>query len=474
VNYLDRVWEAYQDSAIRTVELQRRLDLSDDEASILIATLADMAANGNIRAGYRCKRISKQSYKLIKATASASTQREGDSPKGLPLPPPKESLVGANTAVFDDQPPENEQIPTNDPFPAVPAELKARPQWVNWVLTERDGKPTKVPIKPPDRKGDRIIARGASTNKPATWRTYQQVLSVHERYSNATIYTWKNQGTPDNPDWVTVAGQYSGIGFVFSKDDPYCGIDLDDCLDAHGNLKEWATPIVDRLKAVAYGEKSPSGNGIKFWTRATLPPVTNHKTYIVEGADAIEVYDQGRYFTVTGKGKGTIGEGQADIDWLIEAYFTPQPTEPTPPLPRSAPTSPLNAGERQQPSTESLNAGEVINRISTSKQCHKFDALMAGNTTGYGSQSEADLGLCGVIAFYSQDSAVIDSIFRTSRLMRAKWDEKHTSDGKTYGEMTIAEALSGERETYTPPRRKPLSKSKRRLNRSKQLYGRKR
>ena len=249
---------------------------------------------------------------------------------------------------------------------------------------------------------------------------------------------------------------------MFSPDDHYCGIDLDNCIDASGKIKAWAEPIIDKLKPVAFGEVSPSGDGTKFWTRATLPPEAKHKAYLVEGADAIEAYDQLRYFTVTGRGKGDIGDGQQVIDWLCAEYLsttTPQPTAPT--LPRSVPTS------------GNLNANEVIAHIKASKQSAKFNALMAGNTTGWGSQSEADLGLCGVIAFWSQETAVIDAIFRQSALMRAKWDEPRRGDKATYGQMTIEEALSGNKETYQQ-RRKPPSKSKRRLNRDKQLYGRKR
>ena len=293
-----------------------------------------------------------------------------------------------------------------DLYPEVPQELKARRQWVVWRNETRDGKPTKVPYQ--------INGKRAQSNQLNTWTDYQTVCTHRARFS--------------------------GIGFVFSKDDLYCGIDLDDCLyrDENGKIqiKPWAQPIVDMLTPVAYGEVSPSGTGIKFWTKATLPPDTKHRKGVEDGE--IEVYDQGRYFTVTGIGKGEIADGQAVIDWLVQEHLS-EPQRPT--------------GNRQPSATENLNDGEVIERIRASKQCHKFDALMAGNTTGYGSQSEADLGLCGVIAFYTQDHAVIDSIFRTSGLMRPKWDEKHTSDGKTYGEMTIAEALSGERETYTRPRK---------------------
>ena len=423
MNLLDRLWEAYQERPFLSNTLQSRLDLSHEDLSILLNTLADMADNGKARAGYRAFRIATTTYKLKKANAAQSTQECGDSLKGLPLTPPKESLVGANTAVFDDQLPENAENSINDPLPAVPSELKGRPQWVVWRQETRKGKPTKVPYQPTGKK--------AQSNEPNTWTAYRETLSHRDRFS--------------------------GIGFVFSEADPYCGIDLDDCIDEHGKLKAWATPIVDRLKVVSYGEKSPSGNGIKFWTRATLPPDAKHKFYFVKGADAIEAYDNGRYFTVTGRGKGTIDDGQAAIDWLVEAHLTEKPTEPTPPLPRSAPTN-------------NLNADEVIAQIRTSKQAAKFDRLMSGNTSDHGSHSEADCGLCGVIAFWTKDPALIDSIFRSSRLMRDKWDEQHRADGATYGQMTIAKALSEQRETYTPPKRR-YSPTKARLNQTRQTLG---
>ena len=318
---------------------------------------------------------------------------------------PQESLTGANTASFHEQPPENADFSINDPFPAVPAELKARRLWVVWRAETRDGKPTKIPYQ--------VNRRTAQSNQADTWTDYQTVC--------------------DHLD------NFSGIGFVFSEDDPYCGIDLDDCLDAQGELKDWAKPIVDRIKGVGYGERSPSGNGIKFWTRATLPPEAKHKAYIVKDADAIEAYDRVRYFTVTGRGKGDIGDGQAVIDWLVQEYL-------------SEPQRPTHTTERQPAATENLNAGEVIAQIKASPQSAKFNALMAGDTTGYGSQSEADLGLCGVIAFWSQETAVIDTIFRQSALMRAKWDESRRGDKATYGQMTIERALSGSRETHTQPR----------------------
>ena len=110
MNILDRLWEAYRDIPFASFSLQRKLDLSHEELGILLNTIADLADNGTARAGYRAKRTSTTTYKLTKATPTQSTKNGGDSLSSLPLTEPKESLTEANTAVFDDQSPENEPL----------------------------------------------------------------------------------------------------------------------------------------------------------------------------------------------------------------------------------------------------------------------------------------------------------------------------------------------------------------------------
>ena len=307
-----------------------------------------------------------------------------------------------------------------DPFPAVPDELKDKRQWVLWKHETRKGKSTKVPYQ--------TNGQHAKINKPATWNEYKSVC--HE-YSKGSEYT--------------------GIGFVFCDTDDYTGIDLDDCIDDKKEIKPWAKEIVEKLKAVSYGEVSPSGNGSKFWTCAKLPADVKKQVYVtsdgnvcLQGSNtdgAIEVYDNGRYFTVTGKGKYDIKDGQDVVNWLYEEYLKPQDKK-------------AHKGTKQQTTPSSLSANDVIAKIRQSKQAHKFEALMNGNITGYGSPSEADMALCAVIAFWTQDTTIIDAIFRQSKLMRDKWDEKHFKDGETYGQMTIEKACNKLQQTYQPPKKK--------------------
>jgi putative DNA primase/helicase len=85
-------------------------------------------------------------------------------------------------------------------------------QWVCWrsEARERDAKPTKVPYSP--RSGSR-----ARSDVPGTWGTLAQAEVAAEKE------------------------RYDGIGFVFTEDDPFCGVDLDSCVDPEtGEVEPWA------------------------------------------------------------------------------------------------------------------------------------------------------------------------------------------------------------------------------------------
>jgi primase-polymerase (primpol)-like protein len=94
----------------------------------------------------------------------------------------------------------------------VPSERKQLPQWVLWQYGERKGRKTKVPYQ--------VNGRLAKSNDPSTWAPYEDAAKVLEAYP-----------------------EYAGLGFVFAKDDPYRGIDLDHALNGDGSLETWAAKI---------------------------------------------------------------------------------------------------------------------------------------------------------------------------------------------------------------------------------------
>jgi putative DNA primase/helicase len=170
----------------------------------------------------------------------------------------------------------------------IPQTLKERRQWVAWKYQRRQdrsgkGKWTKVPVDP--RTG-----RNASTKEPATWGTFNEALSALQ----------------NRPEMC------AGIGFVFSPEDPFCGVDLDDCRDLEtGAIAEWAAGLVRQL--ASYAEVSPSGTGVKVFVQGTRPKGRNRPGYV-------EIYDQGRYFAVTGhrlpEGPATVEARQAELEQL--------------------------------------------------------------------------------------------------------------------------------------------------------------
>ena len=70
---------------------------------------------------------------------------------------------------------------------------------------------------------------------------------------------------------------------------------------------------------------------------------------------------------------------------------------------------------------------------------HEFEQLKKGDITGYHSHSEADMAFCEYLASRGATAEEIDREYRTSGLMRDKWDRKQ--QGATYGSITIEKSI---------------------------------
>jgi putative DNA primase/helicase len=182
----------------------------------------------------------------------------------------------------------------------VPDSLKARPQWICWKAEERKGKTTKIPYS--------VYGGKAATDNPSTWTSF---------YYAATY---------------AADHEMDGVGFVFSENDPYLGIDLDHVRSVDtGDIDVWAWEIAAHFSS--YTEVSPSGKGLHILVRATLPPGPRRK-------GQIEIYDRLRYFTVTGDRVGEwcdVECRQAELD----AFYTETFGEGAA---KTAPSSPAEVG----------------------------------------------------------------------------------------------------------------------------------
>jgi putative DNA primase/helicase len=311
--------------------------------------------------------------------------------------------------------------PTRAQLAAIPDQLKKRRQFVLWRGRDRanhPGKLDKIPMNPYDLEH-------ASTTDALTWGTFDQCAAALE----TALEGWHAA------DPAGYRG--GGIGYVFTTEDPYVGIDLDGCVnDVTWVIEAWAQEYVDTLKS--YTEVTPSQTGLHILAEGSLPPGGRRK-------GAVEMYSEGRFFTLTGwhvdGTPETIERRPQPLQEMWTQLFGPKGNEPT-----------EDTGTAASAPTPSMPDADILIKLSRAKNSDKFLDLWEGRwkELGYPSQSEADLALCGCIRFYTQNSPQIDRTFRQSKLMRPKWDEQR-GEYETYGERTIRSALAGPHEHYTPP-----------------------
>jgi putative DNA primase/helicase len=285
----------------------------------------------------------------------------------------------------------------------IPPELQSYRQWVAFKTepSDKPGKLKKIPINPNS-------GRYASHNDSATWGTIDKAIARAEQ------------------------GKLAGIGFVFSAEDPFFGVDLDECREpTTGAVESWAQDIVDSLDS--YTEVSLSGTGIHILGRGALPPGGRKK-------GKVEMYGRERFFVVTGahvqNTPNTLVDRSEALALLHAKVFG-----------EKKPTSHL---EPTDTPLINLEDQEVIEKAKRAKNGSTFSALWDGDISDYPSHSEADLALCCLLAFWTGgNSQRVDRLIRQSRLYRPKWDEKHYSDGRTYGQGTIDKALELTDEFYS-------------------------
>jgi putative DNA primase/helicase len=270
----------------------------------------------------------------------------------------------------------------------IPLELIQYPQWVCWVSRMRHGKLTKIPLQP--------SGEPASSTDPSTWHSFERCNAAAHRFS--------------------------GIGIVLSGG--LAGIDLDHHVDEQGRLSDFAHRLVTQLDT--YAEFSPSGKGLHILFRGKLPAGGRRNDHV-----GFEWYDVARYFTVTGRHLAGTPLTLAHPDRVLlaiqaDVFSTPVRTE-------TCPRSSVIVGDD----------AELLERAMAARNGAHFAALWAGDTTAYnGDHSRADLALCRMLAFWTGgDAARVDRLFRQSSLIRGKWNTKHYTDGRTYGQATIAKAL---------------------------------
>ncbi len=161
----------------------------------------------------------------------------------------------------------------------------------NWCVFRKEWSPLKS--KYTKRPYDAKTGQWAKSNDPETWSDFDTAMSVIELYD--------------------------GLGFFF--DGEYYGVDLDNIEseiiryqqnDIENNV---LAEFLDIL--TSYAEISPSGKGVHIICKGQLPPGGRRK-------GDIEMYDQGRFFTMTGQQIGNYNhifdDDMGKINYLHHKY----------------------------------------------------------------------------------------------------------------------------------------------------------
>jgi putative DNA primase/helicase len=160
-------------------------------------------------------------------------------------------------------------------FENIPSRLVQLGRWVVWQYEVRNGKRTKPPYKP--LTGRR---RHALVNVPSTWGTFEEAKTAFE------------------------SGGYDGIGFVLG--DGIFGIDFD---MASGEM------VQEALSLGSYTEWSPGGKGVHVLGLSGMRLKGRKK-------GSVELYMQGRYFTITGAVVAGSKDDLMEIpDTVLSAFF---------------------------------------------------------------------------------------------------------------------------------------------------------
>jgi primase-polymerase (primpol)-like protein len=335
--------------------------------------------------------------------------------------------------------------------PQAIAELQSLSQWCDFKKEIREGekKPTKVPYQPNNHR--------ASSSDYTTWTTHEKALYAYHSLK-----------------------LFDGIGFFFNGK-TYSGIDIDDCVDEHGIIAEWAWSIIRLLDS--YTEFSTSGTGVHIVVNALLPTkikdtkgreyVKGHKNNSPVGdvpAKKLELYSERRFFVVTGQHvpgtPTTINERQDQLLSILNTFFLEPKAEKERAFREQHPQTPKD----YQPAEIPQDDNDLWQIMFHSKNGSAIESLYYGDASRYrgddgsSDESAADAALAAKLVYYTQhDASRVERMMWQTGLVRDKW-KTHS----IYLKLTIDNAMKFVADDFDPLyyKREAERKSRRRQERS--------
>ncbi|RLM57620.1 hypothetical protein DVK02_07640 [Halobellus sp. Atlit-31R] len=285
---------------------------------------------------------------------------------------------------------------------------------------------------------------------PSRLKEHDQWLVTQEKKPVAPSKGWqKSVNLLPFTEAQNKAEQPGGeVGFCFTKSGPFVGFDLDDVKE-DGKFTDEALGIVRRLNS--YTEVSSSGTGLHIIGEGERLDDRKHRDDFSESGH-LEVYDEGRYFVLTGdvyEGFTSVKSRPTVVQEVQDEY-----------LPECQKFS--FTGQQKPVSEQEFDGGQTdatpeqvhrTMRAYVNSDNHDVDRevlrLWRGSDEGRNTTSEADMALVKQLYYWCKgDQQLMDECFRASGRIRPKWDEVHSADGATYGEMAIRKVCRTNSDTF--------------------------
>lgn len=315
-------------------------------------------------------------------------------------------------------------------LPDALAPMAAFNQFILWTTSERGGKLVKLPV-------DYRTASVADAHNPDVWTSAEVALNTAKLY-----------------------GDQYGVGFVFTKDDPFFFVDIDKCLEADGvTWSDHAMALMGALPGAAV-EVSQSGRGLHIFGQGTTPDHACKNTVL-----GLELYTEGRFVALTGT--NTVGSAATDCSTTIPAvvnhYFPPRVTvNPTTWTTEAQPeyTGPTDDDKLIKKMLASKSAASAFgNRASFADLWNKDVEILAGiytpdaSDTGTYDESSADAALAQHLAFWTGNNCErILALMWKSGLVRDKWKRDDYIKGTIIRAVSLQEMIYTAGKKPEPPR----------------------
>lgn len=291
-------------------------------------------------------------------------------------------------------------------------------QFILWTTTKKDGKTTKFPV-------DHRTASVGDAHDPSIWMSADVAMRAAHTY-----------------------GPNYGVGFVFTKDDPFFFIDIDKCLNPDNAT--WSPVAVDLMSKLpgAAVEVSQSGRGLHIFGKSS--PVEHGCKNISLG---LEMYTSGRFVALTGA--NVVGDCNVDMSayltQVVSQYFAPTVAADMEWTDAPVPEwSELSDDEIVEKAKGSQNAASAFQGKSTFQALWECDADILAQyypdldgSRDYDGSS-ADAALAQHLAFWTgKNCEHIKSLMLKSGLVRDKWERED------YLFRTIIRAVSLQVDVYS-------------------------